>query len=148
MSFASTVHFLDSFEALVQKHHDMMKEKGFWDGIMSVPGPVTAPHFGFPQDMGTRVALLHEELSELFSAFRGGKAQEPCDKDIKVIDPQVRIEADPIGHRRLTCAEEELADLILRIADIAGFMRIDLGRAVLAKMAYNAKRPHKHGKTC
>jgi NTP pyrophosphatase (non-canonical NTP hydrolase) len=42
--------------------------------------------------------------------------------------------------------EEELADTIMRICDIAGVYGIDLDWHVAAKMAYNETRPHLHGK--
>ena len=44
--------------------------------------------------------------------------------------------------------EEELADVIIRVADLAGFLGVDLGRAVHRKMAVNRSRPRKHGKIC
>lgn len=44
--------------------------------------------------------------------------------------------------------EEELADLVIRALDYAGGFELRLGDAILAKLKYNATRPHKHGKTC
>ena len=49
------------------------------------------------------------------------------------------------GIRPLTNEEEELADICIRIADYCGYRNIDLGAAILAKMDYNATRPHMHG---
>jgi len=37
--------------------------------------------------------------------------------------------------------EVELADALIRIADLAGALGLDLGGAVLDKLAYNANRP-------
>jgi hypothetical protein len=42
--------------------------------------------------------------------------------------------------------EEELADGVIRMADIAGIYGIDLDWHVAAKMAYNRTRPYLHGK--
>ena len=42
--------------------------------------------------------------------------------------------------------EEELADLIIRALDYACGHNIRLGDAFDAKMEFNSKRPHKHGK--
>jgi NTP pyrophosphatase (non-canonical NTP hydrolase) len=39
----------------------------------------------------------------------------------------------------------ELADAVIRIADIAEILRFDLEDAILAKMDYNDKRPYRHG---
>lgn len=52
------------------------------------------------------------------------------------------------GTRRLTNMEEELADVVIRVADYCGYKGIDLGRCILAKMGYNRSRPYMHGKTC
>lgn len=46
----------------------------------------------------------------------------------------------PLGH------PSELADVIIRIVDGAYELGIDLDEAVKVKMAYNKKRPFKHGR--
>jgi NTP pyrophosphatase (non-canonical NTP hydrolase) len=48
-----------------------------------------------------------------------------------------------LKHRR--GLEVELADALIRIMDLAGYLQIDLGGAIVEKLAYNAQRPHKHG---
>ena len=40
----------------------------------------------------------------------------------------------------------ELADIVIRVGDLAGILNIDLQTAVARKMAYNETRPFKHGK--
>ena len=40
----------------------------------------------------------------------------------------------------------ELADAVIRIADLCGQMGIDLETAIILKMDYNKSRPFKHGK--
>lgn len=42
--------------------------------------------------------------------------------------------------------EFEIADAVIRIADLCGNLGIDLEAHVAAKMEYNKYRPHKHGK--
>ena len=42
--------------------------------------------------------------------------------------------------------EDELADAVIRVADLCGYLGIDLEAHIKAKMRYNASRPHKHGK--
>lgn len=74
-----------------------------------------------------RVALVHEELGECSSAFRHGN---PPDDHIP----------------EFSGAEAELADAIVRIMDMAVYLNLDVARALVAKMVYNATRPHKHGK--
>ena len=83
---------------------------------------------GFNDAPPSWCANLHGEVSELWEAYRRGKLNEQCDKPIA-----------------LTCAEEELADIIIRALDCARQMGIDIERAVAAKHAYNVTRPHQHG---
>lgn len=40
----------------------------------------------------------------------------------------------------------ELADVVIRVADMCGLLGIDLNEAISAKMEYNATREHKHGR--
>lgn len=66
----------------------------------------------------TGLALLHTEVSEAMEAFR---------------------EDDREGFG------EELADVLIRLLDLAKGCKVDLDVEVLAKMAKNRKRPHRHG---
>lgn len=42
----------------------------------------------------------------------------------------------------------ELADVVIRVADLAEKLNIDLSALVQEKMDFNATRPFKHGKIC
>jgi NTP pyrophosphatase (non-canonical NTP hydrolase) len=44
--------------------------------------------------------------------------------------------------------EDEIADSIIRLFDLAGFMNIDIEKHIALKMKYNESRPYKHGKIC
>jgi NTP pyrophosphatase (non-canonical NTP hydrolase) len=81
--------------------------------------------------------LLHEEVSELFSAHRSGKFNAPCDKAGKMVE---------LGLKPLTCAEEEYADVIIRALDQCRRLGIDILEAIQVKHTYNTTRPHLHGK--
>lgn len=73
------------------------------------------------------IALIHSELSEAVEGLRHGNP--------------------PSDHiPEFSAAEEELADAVIRIADLCGARGWRLGEAIVAKMEFNLNRPHKHGK--
>lgn len=73
------------------------------------------------------VCLMHTELSEAAEALRHGN---PPDSHI----PEFKG------------TEAEYADTVIRIMDHARARGWDIGRAIVAKVAYNKTRPYKHGK--
>lgn len=87
-------------------------------------------------NVGAFVSNLHEECSELWTAYRASSLNELCDKAEKMKEH---------GIEPLTCAEEELADILIRTLDTCAAFNIDIGRAVKAKMAYNRTRPYRNG---
>ena len=81
-----------------------------------------------PPEIGTSIALIHSELSEALEAVRTGKWSYYAD------------------NTALEGVDIELADAVIRIADLCGYLCIDLEEVVKIKMAYNKTRPRKHGK--
>lgn len=43
---------------------------------------------------------------------------------------------------------EEIADILIRVLDLCGWLEIDIQLEVLAKMQKNFDRPFRHGKRC
>jgi NTP pyrophosphatase (non-canonical NTP hydrolase) len=41
---------------------------------------------------------------------------------------------------------EELADVVIRVFDLAGYLKLDLEKAILVKIEKNKERPYLHGK--
>lgn len=90
----------------------------------------TAHGFWNPQpEIGTSLALIHSEISEALEEKRQGNP------DIWHADS-----GKPEGFAI------ELADAVIRIADLCGYLGIDLESAIIEKMDYNESRPYKHGK--
>lgn len=77
--------------------------------------------------LASKIALAHSELSETLEAMRDGN---PASAKIQ----------------GFTLAEEEIADTIIRLMDLAQYKQWRLAEAILAKMHYNETRPHKHGR--
>lgn len=70
-------------------------------------------------------ALVHSEVSEAVEHYRAG--------------------CQPNGY----AMTEELADVVIRILDMAGHWHVDLEEALLRKIESNKSRPHRHGdKVC
>ena len=68
-----------------------------------------------------KLCLIHSEVSEAMEGHRKGLAD------------------DKLPHR--PAIEVELADAVIRIADLAGALGLDLGGAIAEKMEYNRNRP-------
>ncbi len=81
-----------------------------------------------PQMAVCRIALMHQELSELLEELR-----RP--------EPKMSTKCPFI-----TAEAEELADVFLRLVQYAAIRGVDLDLAVQQKHTFNASRPHKHGK--
>lgn len=81
-----------------------------------------------PPEFGTAIALIHSELSEALEEHREGKNAYYVEN------------GKPEGYA------VELADAVIRIADLCGALGIDLEEAIAKKMKYNESRPCLHGK--
>jgi NTP pyrophosphatase (non-canonical NTP hydrolase) len=67
------------------------------------------------------LCLIHSEISEGLEGYRKDKMD------------------DHLPHRKMI--EVELADTVIRIFDLCGYMGLDLGGAIAEKFAYNQNRP-------
>ena len=96
--------------------HTAATTAGWWEDLDTGERIIDHPHV-----VGEKMMLIVSEVSEAMEAHR---------KDLM---------DDKLPHR--LGVEVELADAMIRIADLAGALGLDLGGAVAEKMAYNAKRP-------
>jgi NTP pyrophosphatase (non-canonical NTP hydrolase) len=81
---------------------------------------------GEERNDGEMIALIHSEVSELLKALRADNPQ-----------------SDKIPE--FSNAEEEAADIVIRMMEMCALRGWDLGGAIIAKHKFNISRPHKHG---
>lgn len=106
---------------LVEQAHAHARSRGFW-----TPEAGTQSHVD--ERFASKLALVHSEISEAIEAYRErGLAGWQGDG------------GKPEG------VPTELADAVIRIADLCGALGIDLEDAVTRKMAHNSTRPWRHG---
>lgn len=74
-----------------------------------------------------KLALITTEVSEAIEAVREGRFFT------------LRIRGKPEG------MASELADIVIRTVHLADLLGIDLAEEIRVKMAYNEKRPFRHG---
>lgn len=87
-------------------------------------------------NFGDYTANLHSEVSELWEAYRKRKLFSPCDKANEMQSHNLPA---------LTCAEEEIADILIRALDTAARLKINVAKAVYYKMLFNRTRSFRHG---
>lgn len=117
------VQFINSLNNMAQRCYSNALAHEFWPKGYS---PTSERNAG--RNDGESIALIHSELSEWLEALRRPSAQESA-----------KIPG-------FSEAEEEAADVIIRVLDYAAGRGLRLGEAVIAKYNYNLSRPIKHGK--
>lgn len=103
---------------LVNAAHANAVEKGWWETERPIP---------------ECLALIHSEVSEALEALR--ENEDPSFKWVNI-----RKAGKPEGF------VVELADAVIRVADLCGRHGLDLEGAIKSKMEFNASRPQRHGK--
>lgn len=123
------------------------KKQGFWGAEDA--DPKTSRNFG------EMLMLVTSELGEAMEAHRKDKfASWDAYNSIIKATPEDATEAESLLLKRQAfktyikdSAEDEIADAIIRLLDMAGGLGIDLFRHINAKLDYNSSRPRLHGKT-
>jgi NTP pyrophosphatase (non-canonical NTP hydrolase) len=100
-----------------------------------------------PVSIAERIALIHSEASEALECDRKGKYCLMSSSGISQMCKQndESFKADFTDFLKDTF-EDELADIIIRVMDLAAWRGINLEAHIKAKMRYNSMREHKHGK--
>lgn len=125
--------------------HQNSVDHGFWEAS---------------DNIGEKLMLIVSEAAEALEAYRDGKMElyrsaevpgyvsriEQSFGEVKYyhgdeqLDPKDWLVEKPEGF------PSEIADIVIRCMDLAGWLGFDLGAVVELKMAYNKTRPHLHGR--
>lgn len=108
---------MDSFHHMQHTLYEWGKAHGWYDDKVPTTDHVLA-----------KIALVHSELSEAVECVREGQLEETKEESGK-----------PVG------LPSELADVAIRLMNLASMLGIDLEQAIRRKHVYNLTRPHRHG---
>jgi NTP pyrophosphatase (non-canonical NTP hydrolase) len=103
-------------DELVRICHGASKDAGWWNDLQTGQPIITRPHV-----VGEKLMLVVSEVSEAMEGHRKS------------------LQDDKLPHRKMV--EVELADAVIRIADLAGALGLDLGGAIAEKLEFNRQRP-------
>ena len=93
---------------------------GWWHDLSTGEDMTTRKSEKPKRNVGELLCLVHSEISEAMEGHRKGKMDEHIPGRLSM--------------------EVELADCVIRIADLCGGLGLDLGGAIADKLAYNAAR--------
>lgn len=115
---------------LSKEIHENAKSKGFYE---------------VEKNIGEMLCLIHSEVSEALEADRNGSYTKVSMLAINGWVSDIDFN-DSFKQNVKDTFEDELADVMIRVMDLAAFKGIDLESHIRAKMRYNSLRPNKHGK--
>lgn len=108
--------------------HATAIDKGWWRDCQGPDGRIDLDKAR--ATIPEKIALIHSEASEALEDYRAANFETGLDPTL----------ADkPRG------LPTELADVIIRVLDLAGALGIDMQLEVERKMAYNKRRSYRHG---
>src|SRR6187401_478948 len=115
---------------LAREVHANARQKGFFDK---------------EKNIGEMLCLIHSEVSEALEADRKNKyaTSDPFFINGYVMD-EMFVTDFKLGIK--DSSEDELADIMIRVMDLAAFKGINLEEHIKAKMRFNSLREHMHGK--
>lgn len=115
-----------------KEQHQLAKAKGFYDN---------------PRELGTLLMLIVSELGEALEADRCGRYADMSAFELYLDDDTSELQKIKAFKMHVKdTLEDEIADTLIRLFDLCGYMGIDIDRHIKYKMWYNSTRPNLHGK--
>lgn len=125
---------------LAKRIHETNVKNGFYEDV--------------PKNIGEMLALIHSEVSEALESDRKGRyanLQRFMEMERTINEDHISESKDDIWKGLFEkyikdSFEDELADAIIRLLDLAQYKGIDIEKHIELKLHYNSLRPYKHGK--
>jgi NTP pyrophosphatase (non-canonical NTP hydrolase) len=112
--------------------HGLACEKGWWPRGTGVDAIST-------DEVLAKLALIHSEVSEALEVARDPKAR------LNVQWEEGRVTGPDSPMPKPEGFGVELADVVIRVFDLAGALGIDIAKCIETKHTFNATRPQRHG---
>ena len=115
---------------LVRWAHQTAVDKGWWSGFPDEAGAIVGNVWDLDEDeLGAKLCLIHSEVSEALECVR----------------KEARETVLRAGDQKPEGLGVELADVVIRVADLCGRLGINLEAELIRKMEYNKTRERRHG---
>lgn len=125
----------EALNELVRSSHENSREKGFWFDCEDDGGGLDRA--AVARAVPEKLMLIVTEVAEAMEAVREG------DLDGYVVSGTLNVTIDPKG--KPLGLVSELADVVIRVADLCGALGVNLADVIERKAAYNATRAYRHG---
>lgn len=114
-------------------------------------GNVKRGFYDDPKEIGTALMLIVTELAEAMESYRannrlGAGKLESIQWNSNLNEDFTEEDINQFKLVVKDTFEDEIADTIIRLFDLCGWLNIDIHKHIILKLKYNSTRPYKHGK--